>query len=602
MHHSIQPDEWVVLRFPSRQVRVVQVQPNTYVRSIPARSSSLHLIYTDAHPSTIALGKFGVFPANLLLGRPYHVTYEVQDRRDGESFSRLRIVSATELHTDELAGADDDDDSQDQDQDSSPTPAVEADADDATIAAPATAQKLGVQTMKLAEIEELKREGATDAGRTLVARLLSSHTALDRKSAYARAKYRLLKVKKYLRRFEVLPLHVATLAHWLLHERDAAKILDVREEMLALLGCWANVHFSSSGGTVGCLQQRQQEGEGHPDDKIGGRWLVVDDTGGLLVAAVAERMGILYPRSMEEGGEEEKKNIEKNDDEKKVNQDKDDEKKVDQDKNAHSAPQHHRNPTLNLPLTNTITVIHTNVQPSLHLLKYYNFDVSSPSTKPPVHPLSNRLFPLSWLQLLEPDQDPIYAASPALEPVAAEEVATWKASRKSTYFRKLRRWHRLRHIIQSARSGGFSGLAVASAMDAASILQHTLPLLAPGAPVAIYAPTLEPLARLADLFSTARRAAWASSPPAEAAGLTADELERWPGTADFPLNPALLLGVAVQTSRARRWQVLPGRTHPVMTSRGGADGFVLTGWKAVPLVGRIQARGKYKRRRLDESQ
>ena len=144
-------------------------------------------------------------------------------------------------------------------------------------------------------------------------------------------------------------------------------------------------------------------------------------------------------------------------------------------------------------------------------------------------------------------------------------------------------------------------MAVASTMDPMSIVKHTLPLLSGGAPVAIYSPAVEPLTQLADCFSVARRAAWVTKPPAEIEGKTLEELERWEGTAEFPLNPTLLLGVTIQTSRAKRWQVLPGRTHPFIMGRGGADGFVFTAWRAVPVEGKIEARGKFKRRKTEAS-
>jgi tRNA (adenine-N(1)-)-methyltransferase non-catalytic subunit len=179
-----------------------------------------------------------------------------------------------------------------------------------------------------------------------------------------------------------------------------------------------------------------------------------------------------------------------------------------------------------------------------------------------------------------------------------------KPNRRGTYHRKRRRYARTRHAVDSARAGNFSGLAVASTMDSISILQHTLPLLAGGAPVAIYSPSPEPLVELADCFSVARRSAWMNpeTAPPETVGKTPAELERWEGSEDFPLNPTLLLGASIQTSRARRWQVLPGRTHPVMTDRGGAEGYVLTGWRARPAEGRVEARGKHttKRRKVED--
>jgi len=64
------------------------------------------------------------------------------------------------------------------------------------------------------------------------------------------------------------------------------------------------------------------------------------------------------------------------------------------------------------------------------------------------------------------------------------------------------------------------------------------------------------------------------------------------------LNPTLLLNTAVQSARVREWQVLPGRTHPVMTGRGGAEGYLFTGVRVVPAVGRVEARGKFARRKI----
>ncbi|KAJ3504813.1 hypothetical protein NM208_g16284 [Fusarium decemcellulare] len=80
------------------------------------------------------------------------------------------------------------------------------------------------------------------------------------------------------------------LGRWLLEDRDSAKILEMRDEMMALVGCWADVHFG------GVPSEEATESQG-------GRWLVVDDTGGLLVASMAERMGILHPKPEEENAE-----------------------------------------------------------------------------------------------------------------------------------------------------------------------------------------------------------------------------------------------------------------------------------------------------------
>lgn len=546
---------------------------------------------TDLTPRTISLGKYGAFPSNLIIERPLHLTYEVQEKREGESFSRLRIVPACELHADALADTEAAEDAEDgadvvgANDFISPADNEELTLVDETGQVIARSRReilddSARQTLTWEEIEELKRKG-TSAGKDLIAKLMLSHSAIDQKTVYSLAKYKILKTKKYIRRFTVLPLDVPLLAYWLLEDRNASKILEMRQEALALVGCWADVHFADlpAEGTTGSCS---------------GRWLVVDDTSGLLVASLADRMDILYPR------EEKKIDIQAN-----QGGSQGQSAAVDSDadltaqarsRNLRKRPYRH-DFDVHYASTNTITVLHSSSQPNLALLRYFDFDCSDPSPPYPYHPLFSHLLPISWLQLLHPEDHATYAdAPPQVEP---EVLASWKTSQRGNYHRKRRRWARMRHIIHTTRAGNFSGLAVASTMDPISILRHTLPLLSGGAPIAIYSPNVEPLAHLADCFSISRRASWISAPPTEAEGRTVAELEHWEGTEDFPLNPTLLLGATIQSSRARKWQVLPGRTHPVMTSRGGAEGYVFTGWRVLPVDGKIEARGKYSKRRGD---
>ncbi|KAK4075164.1 uncharacterized protein Triagg1_4828 [Trichoderma aggressivum f. europaeum] len=563
--NTVQPNGWVAIRLPSEVTRVLQVVPNT----------------------TISLGKYGSFPSNLIIERPYHLTYEIQDRREGESFPRLRVVPGTELNADKLA-------------DVSATESAEGD----DVIEPANGEELTLvdesgkvvarsnrevidesarQTLTMAEIDQLKREGAS-AGKELIAKLMLSHTAIDQKTAYSLAKYKLLKERKYMRRFTVLPLDVAQLGQWMLVERDASKVMEMRQEMIGLLGCWADVHF---GGLP-------IEGAQSPH---GGRWLAVDDTGGLLVAAMAERMGLLHAETPEEeegtptDAAQKEQNPEPQPNEEAGTA------ATEPAKAQRNRPKRPRKDDLDdhYALTNSITLIHANSQPNLSLLRHFDYDFSDPNPPYPYHPLFTNLLPISWLQLLDPEADPTYA-DPAPD-ADSETLASWKTNRRANYHRKRRRWARTRQIVDATRAGGFSGLAVASTMDPISVLRHALPLLAGGAPVAIYSPTIEPLTQLADCFSISRRGAWVSNPPAETEGKTTTELENWAGTPDFPINPSLLIGAQVQTSRARRWQVLPGRTHPFMTERGGAVGFVFTGWRAIPAEGNIMARGKFQRKK-----
>ncbi|KAF6795937.1 tRNA (adenine-n -)-methyltransferase non-catalytic subunit [Colletotrichum sojae] len=617
MPSLVRPHQWVSIKLLSEDTKVLQIIPNT----------------------TISLGKLGSFPTNLVIDRPFHLTYEIQDRREGEQFNRLRVVPASEIHADAIA-------------DTTSQPAEEDGIDlENIIAAPDGAEFAVVdnesgdvvsrsrreiidetarQTLTTEEIEALK-QGNTDAGKDIIAKLLLSHTALDQKTSFSLAKYKLLKTKKYIRRFSIQPLDPLTLGKWLLEEKDAGKVLEMREEMMGLLGCWANVHF---GGLPPTDKPEMVTADGSGmlnKSQIGGRWLVVDDTGGLVTAAMAERMGFLYPNDPEDDeiGEEEAGAVDAETNGEKPAEaaateapsteataeatTKADESMTDaptatEDDAAKEQQQQQQRPRRKQPPrrhdfesifapTNTLTLIHPNSQPNLALLKYYNFDSTNPNPPLPLHPLATNLLPISWLQLLEPEEDVTYSTPP---PEVSDEVLhSWKANRRGNYHRKRRRWARTRYIVDSTRAGGFSGLVIASTMDIISILRHTLPLLAGGAPIAIYSQNVEQLTEVADCFSIARRAGWSTSPPVEAAGKSLQELERWEGSEDFPLNPTLLLGANVQTSRAERWQVLPGRTHPMMMGRGGAEGYIFTGWKAVPAEGKVEARGKFKRRKVE---
>jgi tRNA (adenine58-N1)-methyltransferase non-catalytic subunit len=534
---------------------------------------------------TISLGKYGSFQCNLVLGRPYNLTYELLDKQQGESHGGLRIVPASEIHADTIAEEE---------------AVANASPDDIAIGGDGvdfdlvgengelmmrsnrdTVDDSARQTLSMEEIEALKRD-STDAGKDLIAKLISSHTALDQKTAFSLAKYKLLKTKKYLRRFTILPLDVSLLTQWLIEDKDPGRIMEMREEMLALAGCWGNVHFN---------------GDAHPEldpATLDGRYLVIDEVGGLLVAAMAERMGILNLQEDEEESPE-------------SNASEDAVPKAQSNGQKYFSP---RQPTNDIEAgfasTNTITLIHSNAQPNLSLLKYFSFIPDAPSTVP-AHPLSAHLKTISWLQLLSPEDDSTYSMPPPN--ATPEQITSWKSGKRGTYYRKRRRYARVKAIVDETHAGGFDGLIVASYMDPTSIMKACIPLLRGGAQVAIYSPTVEPLAQLADLYSMSRRTAFITSPPEElreseaSAGSEKAKVDpiTWQGNEDFPLNPTLLLGVTVHTSKVRKWQVLPGRTHPLMTGRGGAEGYLFTAVRVIPAEGKVAARGKFstKKRKVE---
>ncbi|CCU80582.1 trm6/tRNA(m1A58)-methyltransferase subunit [Blumeria hordei DH14] len=537
--------------------------------------------------STITLPKYGSFPANLLLSRPYYLTYELLDRESSEKYSLLRVVPASEIHADTIA---EEDGALEQ---ANLKDGVQCTAGDLNGEVIMRTNRNIIdsgsrQTLSMTEIEELKKEG-TGAGKDLIEKLMASHIGIEQKTLFSLAKYKLSKTKKYLKRFTVLPVDVPSLTRWLMEQRDASKILEMREEMLALIGSWANVHYSTLAPSSGL--------QGFETNPLTGRWLV-------SLFPVTSKLAPLSDFDVE----------------------------------------------IPFATSNTITLVHNNAQPNLSLMKYFSYIPDSPmitvgNSRFP-HPLSTHLLPINWLQLLSPHQDTTYATT--FPQMTAEELNNMKSSKRGNYYRKQRRWARARYIVSQTLHGDFDGLVVASHMDPVSILRPLLPLLRGGAPVCVYSPYIEPLTILADVFSTSRRTAFIQSPPKDFACLTTSisqspsimrdislnnslfiyplelvsreastpEMENnsfkdiptrpltkatWPGSEDFPLNPTLLLNATVHSAQIREWQVLPGRTHPLMTGRGGAGGYIFTATKVLPAEGRVEARGKFGRKRGGEN-
>ncbi|KAL8773856.1 MAG: hypothetical protein Q9209_001286 [Squamulea sp. 1 TL-2023] len=545
------------------------VRPNSYV--VLRLPSGLHTVHEIKPNTLISVGKYGSFQSNFLIGRPFHYTYEILDQVDPSTRSGLRIVPPIELYANI------------RDEVSTPADLEEevqtcSDGKEARDQFEVVDQKGEVilrtnrnilddarcQTMTMEEIEILKAEGKR-SGKDLIAKILDSHSALDQKTAFALAKYTLRKTKKYSRRFTVLPMDVPFLATWILNEKDASKTMELREEALALIGSWSNIHYIPSP-----LEEYPDE----PDGMGQGRWLMVDETGGLLVAAAAERLGVLHPPYEQQT----RSTGIHTDTPAKVQGIGDMQPHNEQMQDSQAGPSIRKAKYAN---SNAITLIHANSQPNLSLLRYFSFDAANPT---PSHPLSRHLKTISWLQLLHP-QDDNACTEPEL--VTQGVLETWKSGKRSNYHRKRRRWERTTAMVSEARQGNFDGLVVASFMSTPTILHHLVPLLRGAAQVVVYSPYIEPLFEVADYYSTQRRVAYLKDPPAA---------EAMP-TEDFPVNPTLLLAPTIQTIKCRPWQVLPGRTHPLMTGKGGAEGYVFTATRVLPAEGGVEARGISKKRK-----
>ena len=501
--------------------------------------------------------------------------------------TELRVVSAAELHAEAVGDG------------HAPPPAAEeadenaeggagfdiVDADGEIIMRNnrLTVDDASRQTLTMEEIEELKKAG-TGSGKEIIAKIMASHQAISEKTAFSLAKYTLRKSRKFLRRFTALPLDVRSLTEHIL-EKEAYRIMELREETLGLICSWSNVHCGATSRLLTAEDGVSQIG--------GGRWLVVDDTGGLVVAALAEKMGLLYPT-------EESEDTSSEEDQDKAPQPTEpvaqpDTAMPDADSST-TDPTRPRKPqrphvTQMSAYTNTLTVLHPNNQPNLACLKYFGYDVGQPS---PSHPLYKHLKSLSWLSLISPEHDPSY-----IEPelLSATELESMKSSKRGNYYKKRRRWEKTIRVVDETKRGGFDGLVVATTMDVKGVLRELVPLVRGGGKIVVYHQNVEPLVELVDCYSKERRAAFVAREfgtgapqngkrtTEDADGDSAEEDE------DFPVNPTLLLAPNLQTARARQWQVLPERTHPMMTSKGGAEGYLFTATRVIPIEGRVEARG-----------
>ncbi|KAF2841673.1 hypothetical protein M501DRAFT_1000946 [Patellaria atrata CBS 101060] len=560
-HSHVRPDTHVVLELSSGVLKIVEIILNT----------------------NISIAKFGTFPTDALVGRPFHLTYEITDRTDLDGRPLLRIVPIEELNSEQFG--------QEEPESSTRASRAESGADDGDAKIDFTGSNENSamkdnrftvddssrQTLSMSEIEELKKTD-TGSGKYIVTKILASHKYLDEKSQFSLAKYALRKVKKYLKRFTVRPIDVTMLTQ-VIRERYSKKIMHLRPEHLGLLTSMVDVHFS----------EPTESTFDHSNHTTGpGRWLAVDETGGLLVAAMAEKMGILYPTEDDtyEGESDNTEEKESNDPalvepcSNSINQPpaQDDATSM-ASKRKSRASLRRQIPAMSAS-TNTITLINPNIQSKLHLLKHFNFDQDDPD---PLHPLYTHLKTLSWIQLLH-----TYADRPEATP---EQLDAWTSTQRGSYYRKLRRWELVKSVVDDTRSGGFDGIILATPMEPQSILKHTLPLLRGGAQVVVYWPHVEPLSQLHDLFSRERKSAFA------------DRYYQDPDSineVDFPLNPLHVLNIRLQVLRARQWQVLEGRTHPMMTAKGGPEGCVFAGIRVIPSATKVEAKGRFPKKRKKE--
>lgn len=220
-------------------------------------SGGLKIVETKAG-GVVNLGKFGTFKIDGILGHPLGLTFEILED------NMVKPIKSLAMDFEVSAEADEDD-------------AMVGDGDitkDALMRlfTPSAENNqnildIGSKIQKLSndEISELKRSGASsNIGQQIIEKIVAGHAGFDKKTVFSQQKYLRRKQQKFLRRFTVEYLGSSQLLKYYI-EKDLPRMLDLSEETLGLILNYANV-------------------------RPGGTYLLSDETGGVVLYALMERM------------------------------------------------------------------------------------------------------------------------------------------------------------------------------------------------------------------------------------------------------------------------------------------------------------------------
>ena len=191
--------------------------------------SGMMKLVTLEKGSTISIGKFGSFEADHIIGKPFGPTYEIKP--DG-SLDIMHQAVAEAL--------------------------VESEATNENIFDDGESQSLTYE-----DIKALKEAGAT--GREIIQKQIEGNKSYEMRTVYSQTKIMKRKESKHLKYFTPLTpdmFHVALYNF----DRNPDKIRNMRADSLAQCLSFSHV-------------------------QPGGKYLVIDGIGGLLVGAVLERLG-----------------------------------------------------------------------------------------------------------------------------------------------------------------------------------------------------------------------------------------------------------------------------------------------------------------------
>ncbi|KAJ3048769.1 tRNA (adenine(58)-N(1))-methyltransferase non-catalytic subunit TRM6, partial [Rhizophlyctis rosea] len=186
---------------------------------------------------TVNMGKFGSFLVNDVLGKPFDVPFEVYDRNRARLVASYTQIAAFDIEADDSANNKD------------------------------LVEDQNSQQLSYTDIEEMKKQGLKGDvdSQEMIKKIIENSKTFESKTEFSKAKYIKKKEKKFSKVFTLKkPTARALCMHY--YRTDPTKTKELRVDTLAQMLAFGGVRANS-------------------------RILVSDDYGGLVTAALVERMG-----------------------------------------------------------------------------------------------------------------------------------------------------------------------------------------------------------------------------------------------------------------------------------------------------------------------
>ncbi len=416
--------------------------------------------------SSVNLGKFGVFDLEGIVGYPFGQTFEVLD---GRKVRPVRSTTYGNVDTSEPVEEAEETPEPEESENSTPVPETLSEKIDylkrLDIKSSETNRELvdignATQGLSMEEIETLKKTSkGANVGEAIIDKLIKSHVNFNMKTKHSQEKYLKRKQQKFLRRFTVEYLGSSQLLQYYL-EKDSSKVLDMSEETLGLLLSLGNI-------------------------QSGGRYLVIDETGGVVVSGLLERM---------RGSGE-------------------------------------------------VVLVHENEHANLSALEHSNI---------PQNVQHKMIKTLNLLQFFEPETEKV-----EWNDLSEEELKEMKSNKKAHYHRRRQNAIDTNAAIENATRGKFDGLIVASTLFPPTLLNRLVEKVGGSRPMVVYSQFKELLVDTQLGF----------------------------------MNDLRILAPTIHESKARPYQTIPGRLHPMMSMRGGG-GYLLSALRVFPIEQGVTAVGR----------